>query len=432
MTPSPLDRSPKALASGFQIGSIRAWTPLVLAPMAGVTDMSFRRLCRRFAEAGLASQNRGVKTASVVSAADLLENRKIVGVQSRCDAPGGLFVYEMVTAKAICENNQTSLAMVRSDPSERVRSIQLYGVNSKALSQATKFLLEHDLADQIDLNFGCPVPKVMRRGGGSAVPWKTDLFREIVSAVVGAAQQVTNGRTPVTVKMRIGIDDDHVTVFDAAKIAEDEGIAAIGLHARTAAQYYSGQARWPWIADLVQRSRLPILGNGDIFSATDALRMLQQTNCAGVIVGRGCQGRPWLFAQIAAALAGQPIPADPNLSQIVDIINLHARWMVQDLGDELLAMRHMRKHIGWYLRGFAVGGQMRAKLSLVKTTAELADLLAQLDLNQEFPPVSQGQRGRSGNERQPHVPHGWLESRTLSEKDRANLHLADLEGGSGG
>lgn len=412
---------------GFSLGSIRVWTPLLLAPMAGVTDQSFRRLCRRFAELALA----GEATAGLYSVAALSENQNFPKAQPKKDAPGGLYVSEMVTAKAICERNRTSLAMVRVDPAERVRSIQLYGVNSQALAEAMRYLLERDLADHIDLNFGCPVPKVMRRGGGSAVPWKVDLFREIVTAVVGIAREVRGGEVPVTIKMRIGIDDDHVTVFDAAQIAEEAGIAAIGLHARTAAQYYSGDARWEWIAELKRRVSVPVFGNGDVFSGQDAKHLLAETGCDGVTVGRGCQGRPWLFAQVAAALTGKPIPLAPNLRQVADIITLHATWMVEDLGNETLALRHMRKHIGWYLRGFAVGGQMRGKLSLVKTLAELRELLEQLDLEQEFPASSTGRRGRAGNERVPHLPQGWLDSRILSAKDRQNLHLAE-EGGSGG
>lgn len=420
---SPASGGPAALP-GFQIGSLRVGTPLVLAPMAGVTDMSFRRLCRYFAEAALA----GVE---LEWADDAALTAQVAGLfpdaVAHVDAPGGLYVSEMVTAKAICERNRTSLAMVRPDPAERVRSIQLYGVNSQAMGEATRYLLDGDLADHIDLNFGCPVPKVMRRGGGSAVPWKVDLFREIVRAVVQAA----DGRVPVTVKMRIGIDDDHVTVFEAAHIAAEEGAAAIGLHARTAAQYYAGDARWPWIGELKERSTLPVLGNGDIFSGAAAVDMIAQTGCDGVIVGRGCQGRPWLFAQIAAALAGKPEPADPGLHEIANIICLHAKWMVRDLGNEALAMRHMRKHIGWYLRGFSVGGPMREKLCLVKELDELRELLGQLDLDQEFPAASRGRRGRAGLERTPHLPEGWLDSRTLRREERAKLHLAE-EGGSGG
>lgn len=420
---------------GFSLGSIRVWTPLVLAPMAGVTDQSFRRLCRRFAElalvGGATADSQDSHSENLYSIPTLSENQNFPVAQPKVDAPGGLYVSEMVTAKAICERNRTSLAMVRADPAERVRSIQLYGVNSQALAEATRYLLERDLADHIDLNFGCPVPKVMRRGGGSAVPWKVDLFREIVTAVVGAAREIRGEEVPVTIKMRIGIDDDHITVFDAAQIAEEAGIAAIGLHARTAAQYYSGEARWEWIAELKRRVGIPVLGNGDVFSGEDAKRLLAETGCDGVTVGRGCQGRPWLFAQLAAALTGKSTPLDPNLRQVADIITLHATWMVEDLGDETLALRHMRKHIGWYLRGFAVGGEMRGKLSLVKTLAELRELLEQLDLEQEFPASSTGRRGRAGNERVPHLPQGWLDSRTLDPKDRQNLHLAE-EGGSGG
>lgn len=383
--------------------------------MAGVTDLPFRKLCREFGE-------RSFTAAELDQAA------------RGHDAPAGLYVMEMITSRALVEGNLETWRMIEPDPQERVRSVQLYGVNPSVMAEAARLIVERGYADHIDMNFGCPVPKVTKRGGGAALPWKRDLFQEIVSSVVTTVDALAPGgpgSIPVTVKMRIGIDDDHVTVMDAAKVAQNCGVAGVGLHARTCEQYYSGTARWEWIARLKESLSIPVFGNGDVFSGQDCQEMLEQTGCDGVIVGRGCQGRPWIFDEIVAGLNGRdPLPP-PNLGQVAQVIMRHSELMVENCGNELRALREMRKHIGWYLRGFAVGGPTRQSLGLVSSLAELESKLNELDLTQPFPPAAWGHRGRSGKAKTPHLPHNWLESHEVSTEQRKLLHLAE-DGGSGG
>lgn len=406
----------------LRIGPLRVWSPIVLAPMAGVTDVPFRRLCRLMGEEGLPDWlNPASPNAQVTP-------------EKGVDALSGLYVCEMVTSRALVEGNVRTLQMVRPDPAERVRSIQLYGVDPATMAQATSILIDRDLVDHIDLNFGCPVPKVTKKGGGAALPWKRDLFDDLVHAVVGAADTAgaAVGRDiPVTVKMRVGIDDDHITFLDAAKVAENRGVAAVALHARTQTQHYAGHADWKQIKRLKDAMRIPVFGNGDIFSGADAQRMMDETGCDAVVVGRGCQGRPWLFTDLTSTLMGGPAFTDPSLSDIADIIEKHAAWVVEDQGDELRALREMRKHVGWYLRGFAIGGPTRHALAMVSTLEELHDLLHTLDLEQEYPQAALGARGRAGGEKTPHLPDGWLDSPYLSDAERQTLHLAesDVSGG---
>ncbi len=405
----------------LRLGPLNLWSPLLLAPMAGVTDLPFRRLCRQFGErplldapgwqAQLATARRGV------------------------DAPSGLYVMEMITARALVEGNRETWRMIQPDDQERVRSVQLYGTNPHVMAAATKLLVEGDYVDHIDMNFGCPVPKVTRRGGGAALPWKRDLYEQIVAGVVETADRHAKdgpGSIPVTVKMRLGIDDDHLTAFDAGKIAENVGAVGVGIHARTQEQYYSGSARWPMISKLKEHLKIPVFGNGDIFSGTDATDMIAETGCDAVIVGRGCQGRPWIFGKIIAEMHGLPEPDDPNLGEVAQIILQHAELMVETTDNEDRAMREMRKHIGWYLRGFPVGGRTRQQLSMVSTLEELGNQLSQLEPDVPFPPVAEGRRGRAGTARTPHLPHGWLDSRSVTESEAAELDLADGDGGSGG
>ena len=259
----------------LRIGPLTLDVPVVLAPMAGITNTAFRRLCREFG--------------------------------------AGLYVSEMITSRALVERTPESMRLITHHESETPRSIQLYGVDPKTVSEAVTMLVAEDRADHIDLNFGCPVPKVTRKGGGAALPWKRDLFRQIVEGAVKAA-----GDIPLTVKMRKGIDSDHLTYLEAGKAAEGAGVASIALHARTAAEFYSGQADWPAIAKLKETiTDTPVLGNGDIWSADDAVEMIRQTGCDGVVVGRGCLGRPWLFADLAAGWAGGPEGVRPTLGQVV-------------------------------------------------------------------------------------------------------------------
>ncbi len=375
----------------LHIGPITVQTPVVLAPMAGVTNRAFRRLCREHG--------------------------------------AGLYVAEMVTSRALVERNPESLRIIQQDLDEKPRSVQVYGVEPVTVAAAVRLLASEDRADHIDLNFGCPVPKVTRKGGGAALPWKSGLFASIVRSAVDAAAPYG---VPVTIKMRKGIDDDHLTYLEAALVAQDAGVAAVALHARTAADYYSGTADWEAIALLKQTvTDIPVLGNGDIWSAEDALAMVDQTGCDGVVVGRGCQGRPWIFADLAAAFHGSDVRVRPGLREVAAAIRRHAELMIED-GDPRKAMREMRKHMAWYLKGYAVGGDLRSRLGLVETLAQLDDLLAELDLDQGYPGVgAEGQRGRAGSPKRPSLPEGWLDSRELSERFRASLAEAE-SGVSGG
>ena len=424
------------------MGPLRLWTPVVLAPMAGVTDVPFRRLCRLMGESGLPDSLRPTDApsraggpgqgaaASAPSALGACAQRRTRRVPvPRVDAPAGLFVTEMVTSRALVEGNERTLEMVRPDPCERVRSLQLYGVDPAVMARAAAMLVERDLTDHIDLNFGCPVPKVTKKGGGAALPWKRDLFTDLVGAVVRACEQAGEraGREiPVTVKIRIGIDAEHETATDAALTAQKLGAAAVTLHARTQTQHYAGRAHWDEIARLKDLLDIPIFGNGDVFEAADALAMLEQTGCDGVSVGRGAQGRPWIFRDIVAAYHGGTIPPGPTLAEVVSTIERHAAWCVVEQGDEHRALREMRKHVGWYLRGFAVGGPQRHSLSMVSTLQELHERLADLDPDQGFPPAARGPRGRAGGEKTPHLPDGWLTHPYLTDAERSRLHLAEI------
>jgi nifR3 family TIM-barrel protein len=352
------------------IGPYQVWPPVVLAPMAGVTNAPFRTLCREYG--------------------------------------AGLYVSEMIMTRAVVERIPKTMTMIEFGPGEWPRSLQLYGVDPVSVGEAVRILVGEDRVDHVDLNFGCPVPKVTRRGGGSALPWKRQLFRQVVAAAVRAA-----GSVPVTIKMRMGIDDAHLTYLEAGRTAAGEGVVAVALHARTAAQHYSGSADWAAIGKLVDAVDVPVLGNGDIWEAADALEMMRQTGCAGVVVGRGCQGRPWLFRDLADAFDGRPPQPHPALREVAAVMRRHAALLVDWAGDEAQGCREFRKHAGWYVKRFVVGGPTRRRLGMVSTLAELAGLIAELDLDQEFPPEAVGQpRGRSSAEpRRVILPYGWLDCR---------------------
>jgi nifR3 family TIM-barrel protein len=323
-------------AATLKIGPHAVWPPVVLAPMAGITNQPFRTLCR--------------------------------------DYGGGLYVSEMITTRALVERDPETMRLIEFGEHERPRSLQLYGVDPDVVREAVTMIVAEDRADHIDLNFGCPVPKVTRKGGGAALPWKRDLLRAVLRNAVHAA-----GSVPVTMKMRKGIDDDHLTYLDAGRIAEDEGVAAVALHGRTAAQAYSGQADWDAIAQLKEHvTSVPVLGNGDIWEADDALRMMRRTGCDGVVVGRGCLGRPWLFRSFDRAFAGRPDDRHPTLGEVAAVMRRHAGLMVDWLGEDK-GCRDFRKHVSWYLKGFGVGGETRHRLALVSSLAELDDLLGTLD-----------------------------------------------------
>ena len=351
----------------LRIGPYVSDTPVVLAPMAGITNAGFRRLCR--------------------------------------EQGAGFYVCEMITSRGLVERNPLTFRMIAMDPDEHPRSMQLYGVDPATVGEAVRIVVEEGRADHIDLNFGCPVPKVTRRGGGAALPYKRRLFERIVRAAVENA-----GHVPVTVKMRIGIDNEHRTHLEAGRIAADAGVASVALHARTAAQRYSGTADWSEIARLRDSlpADLPVLGNGDIFSAADALDMVAATGCDGVVVGRGCLGRPWLFGDLEAAFAGRPLPEPPTLGQVCATMRRHAVLLQEHMGPDK-GIRDMRKHIAWYLKGFPVGSELRRRLGLVQSLDELDELLAQLDPAVPFPADAEGPRGRQGSPGRVVLPERWLD-----------------------
>ena len=345
-------------------------TPVVLAPMAGITNSAFRTLCR--------------------------------------EQGAGLFVSEMVTARALIERHPETMRLITPGKGETPRSVQLYAVDPIVVGQAIALLASENLADHIDLNFGCPVPKVTRRGGGAALPFKRKLFSAIVASAVKAA---TPYGIPVTVKMRIGIDAEHHTYLEAAKSAADQGVAWVALHARTAEQMYEGRADWSRIAQLVEYmapTGVPVLGNGDIWSGSDGVRMVEETGCAGVVVGRGCLGRPWLFAELAAAFNGEPNPDLPDLFHVRSVMYRHGELLVDFFESEGRAMRDLRKHMAWYLKGFSVPRELRANFGMVSSLSELQHLLNQLE-NQPYPTeIAEAPRGRRCHGRAVHLPDGWL------------------------
>ncbi|HET9518588.1 MAG TPA: tRNA dihydrouridine synthase DusB [Actinoplanes sp.] len=370
------------------LGSREVWPPVVLAPMAGITNVAFRRLCR--------------------------------------EQGGGVYVCEMITTRALVERIPKTLKMVEFAPDEDFRSLQLYGVDPDVTARAVQMVAEDDLADHIDLNFGCPVAKVTRRGGGSALPWRRKLFGRIVRRAVEAASPYG---IPVTVKMRKGIDDDHLTYVEAGLIAQEAGVAAVALHARTAAQRYSGEADWDAIATLKQTLDVPVLGNGDIWEGADALRMVQHTGVDGVVVGRGCLGRPWLFADLEAAFTGSgAAPLMPKLGEVATFMRRHAELLSETFDSERLGCTDFRKHVAWYLKGFPAGGEIRRGLSMVSSLGEMDDLLGQLDADAPFPVESIGQpRGRVNAPGKVTLPYGWLDSRD-DEAVPEGAELADSGG----
>ena len=381
-------------------------SPVVLAPMAGITNRAFRRLCREAGDAGLAASG-------------------LTGASS-------LYVNEMVTSRALVERTPESMRLIEHDGDERPRSVQLYSVDPATTAAAVRMLVTEDRADHIDLNFGCPVPKVTRKGGGAALPWKRDLFRAIVSAAV---TEGAKGEVPVTVKMRKGIDDEHLTYLEAATAAVEEGVAAVALHGRTASQAYSGQADWSAIKLLKETvTSVPVLGNGDIWSAEDALRMVEETGCDGVVVGRGCLGRPWLFADLSAAFAGAQVRVRPTLGEVTATLRRHAELLTDFYGgDELRACRDIRKHIAWYLKGFPAGSTVRNQLALVDSLAALDRLIETMDASSPWPgDAAEGQRGRAGSSRVVALPENWLASQDLDEAQRAQVAAAEQSVADGG
>jgi nifR3 family TIM-barrel protein len=381
-----LDRAPLRLDT--RVGAVELSTPVVLAPMAGITNSAFRLLCR--------------------------------------EQGAGLFVSEMVTARALVEQNEETLRMIVPGEGETPRSVQLYATRPEDLAGAVKMLGEADLTDHIDLNFGCPVPKVTRKGGGAALPYKRKLFESLVRAAVETAKPFG---IPVTVKMRVGIDSQHETYLEAGMSAAKLGVAWVALHARTAEQFYEGKSDWQKISNLVEHLRptgVPVLGNGDIWSGDDGVRMMDETGCAGVVVGRGCLGRPWLFKDLVRAFAGTGNRPAPSLYEVRDVMSRHAQLLSRYFGSEERACRDLRKHMAWYLKGFRVEGEIRPRLGMVASLAELESLLSQL-VDQPYPvEVGDAPRGRRSHGRSVSLPQGWLD-------DPDELAMVDgSDSGSGG
>ncbi len=361
--PPPVSTPPAPV----KIGPIVADPPVVLAPMAGVTNAPFRRLCRSYG--------------------------------------AGLYVSEMITARALVEGNAKTQMLASFDPDESPRSLQLYGVDPTYLGEAVRRLVDEGRVDHIDLNFGCPAPKVTRLGGGAALPVRRKLMASLLRAAVRGA-----GDVPVTAKFRIGVDDDHLTFLDTGRIAEDEGCAAIALHARTAEQRYSGEARWAAIGELKEAvTSIPVFGNGDIWEAADAAEMMAATGCDGVVVGRGCLGRPWLFADLAELFAGRPVPPPPRLGEVARAMVTHLRLLSEWMGPERAA-RDFRKHAGWYLTGYPVGSEVRRTLSGLVSADQLEEVMGGLDPDLEL--VEGGRRIRRGHTHGPKpvaLPDRWYE-----------------------
>jgi len=355
----------------FKNNEVVLTTPVVLAPMAGITNAAFRRLCR--------------------------------------EQGAGLFVSEMVTARALIERREETFRLIKPGVGETPRSIQLYAVDPVVLGKAVDLLGSENLADHIDLNFGCPVPKVTRRGGGAALPYKRKLFSAIVESAVTAASKYG---IPVTVKMRVGINSDHQTFLESAKSAADLGVAWVALHARTAAQLYEGRSDWNKITELVEHlstTDVPVLGNGDIWSGQNAISMMEQTGCAGVVVGRGCLGRPWLFADLVSAFNGENNRVNPTLFEVRQIMLRHGQLLVEYFENEDRAMRDIRKHMAWYLKGFSVPREIRASLGMVGSLQEMAQLLSGV-ADQPYPQeVGDAPRGRTSHGREVKLPDGWLD-----------------------
>ena len=352
--------------SPARVGPLEVWPPVVLAPMAGVTNVPFRAICRGFG--------------------------------------AGLYVSEMITARAFVEGNAKTLLLASFGPDESPRSLQLYGTQPASLGEAARRLVGDGHVDHIDVNFGCPVRKVTSKGGGAAIPAKPRLLARLVRAVVDGA-----GDVPVTIKFRMGLDDDHVHHLTTGRVGQEEGCAAVGLHARTAAQLYDGAARWEAIGELVDALDIPVFGNGDVWEAADAIRMMRTTGCAAVIVGRGCLGRPWLFRELAQAFDGEAPAAPPRWGEIRVVALEHARGLVRWFG-EVRGTRMMRRQLTWYTKGFPGSAAVRASLPNVHDLADVERVLRALPDDVPFPQhAARLSRGKSAGTQTVALPDGYLD-----------------------
>ena len=322
-------------AAPLRLGpKLAIWPPVVLAPMAGVTNWPYRKICNRYG--------------------------------------AGLCVSEMVSSRGILEGHRGTWRLVQFGRDERPRSIQIFGCDPVAMGEAARRLVGELDVDHIDINFGCPVHKLVKKGMGAAVPADPERCRAVVRAVVRGADPV-----PVTIKVRLGLDDELLTYRDAGHIAEDEGCEWIAVHGRTAKQMYSGKARWEPIAELATELKIPVLGNGDIFAPEDALRRMRETGLPGVVIGRGCLGNPWLFRELAALFDGDELPPRPPAGEIVAVVREHFRLLRTHFGEsDRAALLRMRKFGAWYATGFAGAAEFRRRFSRVESETELEEILA--------------------------------------------------------
>ncbi len=370
---------------GVSLGALQLAVPVILAPMAGITNTPFRSLCREFG--------------------------------------AGLYISEMITARALVERNPRTLKLASFAPQEQPRSLQLYGVDPHYVAEAVAFLVGEGRIDHLDMNFGCPVRKVTRKGGGAAIPAKPRLLAKIVRAAVENAEDI-----PVTIKFRIGIDDDVQTFRDSGRVAEQEGCAAVALHARTAAQLYDGRANWEAIGELKSAVTIPVFGNGDIWEAWDALRMMRQTGCDGVVVGRGCLGRPWLFRDLADVFAGRSPEVPPRFGGVIEIMLRHAR-LLADWQGEHWGVRAFRRQATWYTKGFPGSARLRSQLVRINTLAELEKILRRVDPALEFPASAlRVPRGKKSGRQRVALPEGYLDDR-MDDTPPVPAAEADFSGG---
>ena len=313
------------------IGNVVLDNPFILAPMAGVTDLPFRVLCH--------------------------------------EQGAGLVCMEMVSAKAIYYRNKNTEALMEIEPGERPVSLQLFGSDPELMGEMARQIEERPF-DILDINMGCPVPKVVNNGEGSALMKNPELVRKIVTSVVKAVQK------PVTVKIRRGFDERHVNAVEIAKIIEDCGAAAVAVHGRTREQYYAGHADWDIIRQVKEAVSIPVIGNGDVVSAQTAEQMFDQTGCDGIMVARGARGNPWIFRELAAWYRGEPIPAAPGMEEVRQMLLRQADLLVKYKG-EYTAIREMRKHVAWYTAGFPHSSKLRARVNEINTMEDLVRLMGE-------------------------------------------------------
>ena len=313
----------------MEIGNLKLENPYILAPMAGVTDLPFRLLCK--------------------------------------EQGAGLLCMEMISAKALQYKNKNTKVLLAIHPQEYPVSLQLFGSDPKIISEQAKRI--EDLPFQIlDINMGCPVPKVVKNGEGSALMKNPKLAGEIIRQTVKAIDK------PVTVKIRKGFDDEHVNAVEMAKIAEDAGAAAVAVHGRTREQFYSGRADWNIIRQVKEAVSIPVIGNGDLLTAEDVIAMEAQTGCDGFMIARGAQGNPWIFRQILHYFETGEHLAKPTLEEVTQMILRHARMMLEFKG-EYIGIREIRKHAAWYTAGYPNSARLRVAINNVESFEALEELL---------------------------------------------------------